>query len=342
MSEKSEYLVGMGNPLLDITCNVDKDYVSKHGLKSNDAILAEEKHMPIFDELKAMEGVQYVGGGSCQNTMRIAKWVGREAIDIKFFGCVGADEDGNLLKKCIEENGVRPHYLVDSTEKTGVCATLINGVDRSLVTDLRAANKYTVAELKKEDNWKLVEGAKMFYITGFFLTVSTECMVEVGKHAAATNKMFMMNLSAPFLCQFFKDQLHSVLPYVDIIFGNETEALEFAKNSDIDSTDIKEIASKLAAFPGKVNDKRPRIAIITQGADPTIVAEGGNITEYPVVPMNPEDIVDTNGAGDAFVGGFLSQYFNNKSIEESIKAGNFAASHILKNTGAHFDKELTF
>merc|ERR1711935_37233 len=116
--------------------------------------------------------------------------------------------------------------------------------------------------------------------------------------AAANNKTFIMNLSAPFLCQFFKDQMHSVLPYVDVLFGNESEALEFAKNNGMETTDIKEIASKIAAFAGKVNDKRSRIVVITQGADPTIVADADGINEYAVIKMEPEAIVDTNGAGD--------------------------------------------
>jgi adenosine kinase len=286
--------------------------------------------------------VEYSAGGACQNSMRVAKWIGRDKFDAHFFGCIGDDADGKTLKSCLEGDGVKPQYLVDGTEKSGVCATLINGVNRSLVTDLRAANKYTVDELKKEENWKLVQGAKMYYITGYFLTVSVDSMVEVGKHAAATGKTFAMNLSAPFLCQFFKEQMHKVLPYVDIVFGNESEALEFAKNNDIDTTDVKEIAVKIASFPGKVNEKRTRVCIITQGADPTIVAKDGEVTEHAIIPMKREDIKDSNGAGDAFVGGFLSQFLNDKSIEDSIKAGNFAASDILKHSGCTFDKSLEF
>jgi adenosine kinase len=34
----------------------------------------------------------------------------------------------------------------------------------------------------------------------------------------------MVNLAAPFICQFFKDKLLEVVPYVDFLFGNETEA----------------------------------------------------------------------------------------------------------------------
>jgi len=46
-------------------------------------------------------------------------------------------------------------------------------------------------------------------------------MLVVAKFAAANDRLFTMNLSAPFLCTAFKDQLLSLLPYVDILFGNE-------------------------------------------------------------------------------------------------------------------------
>ena len=31
-----------------------------------------------------------------------------------------------------------------------------------------------------------------------------------------------MNLSAPFLCQFFKEPMMNAMPYVDLLFGNES------------------------------------------------------------------------------------------------------------------------
>lgn len=51
----------------------------------------------------------------------------------------------------------------------------------------------------------------------------------VAKNACDSNKMFMTNLSAPFLVTAFKEPMMAAMPYVDILFGNETEALTFAK-----------------------------------------------------------------------------------------------------------------
>lgn len=41
-----------------------------------------------------------------------------------------------------------------------------------------------------------------------------------------------MNLSAPFIPQFFKSQVDEILPYVDILIGNESEADAFSQSHD--------------------------------------------------------------------------------------------------------------
>lgn len=40
-------LVGFGNPLLDISANVEPEYLDKYGLKPDNAILADESHLPM-------------------------------------------------------------------------------------------------------------------------------------------------------------------------------------------------------------------------------------------------------------------------------------------------------
>ena len=56
--------------------------------------------------------------------------------------------------------------------------------------------------------------------------------------------------------------------------------------------------------------------------------------------MKTEEIVDLNGAGDAFLGGFLSQFMKGSSLYSCCRAGNDAASIILKNVGCTFQKDL--
>ena len=111
----------------------------------------------------------------------------------------------------------------------------------------------------------------------------------------------MFGLSAGFIPQFFKDQVAAILPYCDFVFANENETKTWAESQGHTTTSITQMANLLAQTPKK-NTKRPRVVIVTQGTDPTIIAtskDGGDaeIQEVPVLAIESSKIVDTNGAG---------------------------------------------
>ncbi|CAG8444931.1 8382_t:CDS:2 [Ambispora gerdemannii] len=335
---KKYILFVMGNPLLDIQVKADENLLEKYGLKPNDSILAEEKHMPLYVEIVKNYKPTYVAGGAAQNTARGAQYLLPPNATI-YVGCVGNDHLGKQLRMAAEKDGLCVEYMVVDDVATGTCAALLTDHKRSLVANLSAAEKYQLSDLKSPEKWKHVENAEYFYISGFFLTVSVPSALEVAKHASEKNKVFSMNLSAPFLAQFFTKDLDALSPYWDLIFGNENEAEAFAKAHAWEHEEIKQIALAIAQLP-KINTKRQRVVVITQGADPTIVAyPDGTIKEYPVIAIADDEIVDTNGAGDAFVGGFLSQYVQGKSIEESVAAGHWLANINVKQIGATYPEE---
>lgn len=329
-------LLGCGNPLLDISASVDEQFLAKYEMLPNNAILAEEKHMPIYQELIDKFNADFIAGGSVQNSFRVAQWVLQRPKVAVFFGCVGQDKYSDILSQKATNDGVNVQYQFCKDTPTGTCAVLITGTQRSLCANLAAANNFTVDHLKTKENEKYLQNAEYFYISGFFLTVSVESILTVAKHALSTNRLFMMNLSAPFIPQFFKDNLDQVLPYIDILFGNETEALAFAEAQKFGTEDLKEIGLKISALPKK-NESRKRIVIITQGSDPVLLIQDGTITEFPVEKLLPSQIVDTNGAGDAFVGGFLAQLVMKQSFETCIKCGIWAARKIIQRSGCTFE-----
>lgn len=57
------------------------------------------------------------------------------------------------------------------------------------------------SHLQEKDNFALLEQARIIYSAGFFLTASAESMLVAAKHAAANNKIYCVNISAPFLLQ---------------------------------------------------------------------------------------------------------------------------------------------
>ncbi|RPB26880.1 adenosine kinase-like protein [Terfezia boudieri ATCC MYA-4762] len=333
---KEYQLLCLGNPLLDIQVNGDQALLNKYGLKPNDAILAEEKYLPIYEEITALSP-RYVAGGAAQNACRGAQYVLPPKSTV-YVGCVGKDAYADqLVQACSVKGGVRTEYRIEEAVPTGKCAVIITGYDRSMVTDLGAANHYKLEHLKSEKVWALVENANIFYVEGYRLTVCVPAILALAEHAAATNKVFSMNLSAPFLCQFFKDAMDQVIPYLDYLIGNESEALAYSESHNWGITDITEITKKLANLP-KVNTSRPRHVVITQGTEPTIVAKSAEHTvqTYPVRQIDPADIVDTNGAGDAFAGGFLGGLVKGEDLPTCVDMGQWLASLSIREFGPAF------
>ncbi|XP_056325961.1 adenosine kinase b isoform X2 [Danio aesculapii] len=279
-------LFGMGNPLLDISAVVDKDFLDKYGLKPNDQILAEEKHKALFDEIVNKSKVEYHAGGSTQNSVKIAQWMIQEPHKVAtFFGCIGTDHFGEILKQKAAEAHVDAHYYEQNQEPTGTCAACITGDNRSLVANLAAANCYNKEKhLDIESNWSLVEKARVYYIA---------------------------------------------------------EAATFAKEQGFETEDIAEIAHRVQNLP-KVNKNRQRIVVFTQGREDTVATVGDKVKMFPVLDIDQNDIVDTNGAGDAFVGGFLSALVQDQPLEECIRAGHYAAHVIIRRSGCTFPEKPDF
>ena len=121
------------------------------------------------------------------------------------------------------------YQVQPSPARTGACAVIIAGHDRSLCTTLRAAEMFNMSHLATPEIATLVAGAKYFYIEGYFLTHGVESAIEVAKAASSRGNTVVLNLSAPFIPQFFKVQLEEVLPHVDILIGNESEAAAYAE-----------------------------------------------------------------------------------------------------------------
>lgn len=292
-------LLVLENPLLDIQAQGDDALLEKYGLKANDAILAEEKHMGIYEDLQGRDA-KLIAGGAAQNSARGAQYM-LPADTAVYIGCVGKDKYADHLREANKTAGLRAEYLVDEKEPTGRCGVVITGHNRSMCTHLAAANNYKLEHLKSEPIWKLAQNAKFYYVGGYHLTVCVPAIMALAEEAAEKDKVFALGMGAPFIPLAFKDQLDQTAPYWDYVFMNEAEAAAWASTHGHEQwgeKDTDKIARALAELPKK-NTKRKRVAVISQGTEPTIVAVQGesDVRKYPVHEVKKEEIVDTNGAG---------------------------------------------
>lgn len=330
-------LIGFGNPLLDITTSVEDNVMEKYDLRPNEAIIAEEKHSPLFEELTTQEHVVFTAGGACQNSMRVFQWLVGNPFRAIFVGAVGRDKFGEKIAKRAQAEGVLTMYQLIDDEPTGTCAVIVSGQQRTLVANLGAAACFSEDWLDDVGNMCLVEQAHFYYATGFFVAVNAATVVRVAKLSSQNHRTFLLNFSAVFVLQTYKEKLDEIIFYADMVISNKQEALAYANFHDWNTRDIFVIGKKLQSLPK--DNVRPRIVLFTDAVCPVLCfMDNERVIEYPVPKIDKTAIVDTNGCSDAFVGGFLSQFVQNMPIDYCIRMGIFASQQITRVVGAQVDK----
>lgn len=187
MAGRNFEFVAMGNPLLDMQLRNGEAVLEKYSLKPNDAILVAPEQESIYDYVVKNYEINYVAGGAAQNAARAAQYVLPEK-STAYIGCVGKDDLAEQLRTANSKEGLESAYQVVDDAPTGSCAVVLTGHDRSLVTRLGAAEKFSPSHLDKPEINALLEGAKMFYLGGFFLTHGEESALRMAK-VALKNKV---------------------------------------------------------------------------------------------------------------------------------------------------------
>ena len=68
----------------------------------------------------------------------------------------------------------------------------------------------------------------------------------------------------------------------------------------------------------------------------------GEVKQIAVPKIEQEKIIDTNGAGDAFVGGFLAQYAKGENLEKCIDCGIWSSGLIIQRSGCTFPETMEY
>eukprot|EP00929_Paragymnodinium_shiwhaense_P042390 TRINITY_DN21949_c0_g1_i1.p1 TRINITY_DN21949_c0_g1~~TRINITY_DN21949_c0_g1_i1.p1 ORF type:complete len:380 (+),score=43.67 TRINITY_DN21949_c0_g1_i1:105-1142(+) len=330
-------ILGMDHPIVDIVADVDKAFLERYDVGVDSIRLARKEDMPLYDELAAMPDVRYVAGGATQNSIRVAQWMLRSPGATAYMGCVGTDTFADKLREACARDGVRAHYMVDNDLPTAGCAVMVYDGERSMVTALNCANNYEHTHLQEPEQWEILQQAQVVYSAGYFICASPESIRLCAEEKAKDGGIYCMNLAAPFLMHIphIKQVFVETMPLVDFLFGNESEAMAWALSEGWETNDVPLIATRLSLIPS-AKGKGSRTVVITCGTEATVVAHEGHVAEYPIQLVPRANLVDTNGAGDAYVGGFLAGLVKGMPTKDCCRAGAFAASIIVQHRGCEF------
>ncbi|KAL3310912.1 hypothetical protein Ciccas_010517 [Cichlidogyrus casuarinus] len=176
-SDSNPIFLGIGNPLLDLSITVtDQSLHEKYGLKTDDAILANDSQMALYDDVLNHPSVQLITGGATLNSMKMIQWLSKKPGTASFFGAIGTDKFGQKLKSTCDEVGLKTVFQECPDFDTGKCAVLIKEHERSLVTHLGAAQQFRLKNMTDE-MWEIAKNASIFYIAVSFSLYSDRSLI---------------------------------------------------------------------------------------------------------------------------------------------------------------------
>ena len=335
-------IIAIGNPIVDILAETDKETLQRYKLIFGGTFFANESNMGFYDELESKPQVTYIPGGSIQNTLRVANWClnmeeqNKGKFSVTMLGAIGQDNYKDKIMNALNSAGVIPLLQPIPNISTSRCGVGICQKERCLLPHIKASNCLTDDFVKEHEEEIFNNDALL--IEGYFLQERYDLCKYLCNMFKRAKKMIILTLSAVFMVQSHRDKIMEIAQDSDMVVGNLEEFEAFAEVQRCDLlTTISKAHEKLTP--------KERLFIVTDGANGVYVTKYDYnkkgldyfLQSFPNKLKN-EDICDLNGAGDAFLGGFLSQYMKGASLEQCCKVGNDASYIIIKNVGCTFPK----
>ena len=229
---------------------------------------------------------------------------------VAFFGAVGGDEFGQAARAHLADEGVDVTGLaaIDNSS-TGVAFVLVDDAGENQIAVASGANHVFDASI-----W---DGAPVPQPPDVFVScfeVGLEALVSGAERFAATGALVVIN-PAPAL-----ELPSALLATRPILVPNEGEAQALTGESDPVTA-----ARVLAARSGAP-------VVVTLGPMGAVFVENG---EFARVAAPLVEVVDTTGAGDAFVGALAAELSEGRSLTEAVQFAVHAASCSVRVAGAH-------
>ncbi|MBW3003560.1 adenosylhomocysteinase, partial [Candidatus Woesearchaeota archaeon] len=310
-------VVGIGNPLIDVLCNVDDSFLDKFGLKKGIMHLVDkDKSELIFSSLK---DTKISPGDSTANTLAGISLLGGKTV---FFGKVGNDEFGKYYEENLRNSNVKPCLAVQQGMTGKVMSLITADTERTMATHLGVACSLNKDEIDEEQ----IINSKFLHLTGYQLEepLLKEAALKAMNIARDNDVKVSLDLADPELVKRNLEDIKEIIgQYVSIVFANEEEAKALTG---------LEPEKAVEWMSGLVD-----IAIVKVGAKGSIIkTKGGlyNIERFKV------EAVDTTGAGDMYAAGFLYALSKGEKVEIAGKIGSYAAAEVVKEIGGRLKQKI--
>ncbi|MCR9815654.1 fructoselysine 6-kinase, partial [Vibrio parahaemolyticus] len=239
-------------------------------------------------------GKPYPGGGP----VNMAVYVVRLGGCASYLGPVGDDEYGRYMIKKIEASGVNISHIQITPGMTAL-------TEVKLIDNERIFGDYHEGVMNKYQ----ISDEEIKYISTFDYAV---CDVW-GKPERYIEKISNIDIKIAFDCSTeLDDQIcNEVIPFCNYVFFSTEES------------NILTVKEKMS----NIHSLGPDLIVAMRGENGSICYDGISFYEYGIVEV--EEVIDTMGAGDSYISGFLYGLSQNLCILDCMELGARNASYTL-------------
>ncbi|BDR60151.1 PfkB family carbohydrate kinase [Lactobacillus xylocopicola] len=233
----------------------------------------------------------YFPGGNCVNVAVDAKKAGAEVS--AYLGILGDDDRAQHIEKSLQAEKVdlvncRKAYAPTAQPRV----LLTTAGDRTFKAGPKNSALHLLSLRLTPDDFKKIATFDVSHLS-----------IDSGIEAYLPELHRLVKVSFDFSDLRDDDYFKRVLPNVDYAFFSgaaleDEQAVEFAK---------------------KYLTLGPEVVVITRGEQPALV-----LTSQTACYQDPQkvEVIDTMGAGDSFIAGFLVSYFDHKNLVQAAQAAS--------------------
>lgn len=245
-------------------------------------------------------------GGKGANQAVAAARLGAQ---VSMAGCVGDDQFGRDLVAGLRHDGVRSDNVQTVAHPTGTALITIDARGANTIVVISGANAAC--------DTVLVDRALAGAGGPGILLLQHEISEEANAHAIRTARAagwFIVLNPAP-----ARPLMPALLPLIDIIVPNETEAAVITGCSDVHDAARRLVGQGVSA------------TLITLGSEGALYCDASGVLHCPAVAVQA---VDTTAAGDAYIGALAAALAEDRSVADSLGFAAAAAGFAVTRLGA--------
>jgi fructoselysine 6-kinase len=232
-----------------------------------------------IDRYLGLDNAEFVGG----NALNVAVQLGLARRNVAYFGAIGADREGRLIREALLRAEVGVSGLIVARGETALTEIRLTAGDRIF------------------DREDFGVTAEYFPDPEALADIAAADWIHIGMLPRATE---------------FRRAVRAVNPKAlisqDCAVASGYDELSVAFESVSGDRDAAVLAATGAIAAGA------SLAVVTRGADGSIAHDGCSWWEQDALPI---EVVDTTGAGDSFIAGLIAARMRGDDIARSLAQG---------------------